>query len=118
MAGGGLIANVDDLMTFGRAMRDTGLLSAESIAQVWTQPTLDDVESRMSFGWFPRENPSRIGATGLKCRRAGGTDGLEGKNLVVVVLANSWGRGSRSGELMDDGPDGLIGRLAAACGVH
>jgi serine beta-lactamase-like protein LACTB, mitochondrial len=118
MAAGGLIANVDDLMTFGRALRAPGLLSAESLAQVWALPRVDDVPSRMSFGWFPQENPSRISASGSNAGVQAGLTVWKEEDLVVVVLANSWGRGSRSGELMDDGPEGLIGRLAAVCGVR
>ena len=38
MAGGGLIANVDDLLTFGRTMREPGLLTASSLEQIWTRP--------------------------------------------------------------------------------
>jgi len=114
----GLIANVDDLMTFSSALRTPGFLSAESLTQVWTLPRLDNVPSRMSFGWFPRENPSRISASGSNAGVQAGLTVWKDEDLVVVVLANSWGRGSRSGELMDDGPEGLIGRLAAVCGVH
>jgi hypothetical protein len=35
--------------------------------------------------------------------------------LAAAVLASTWGIGSRSGELMSDAPDGLIGKLAAVC---
>lgn len=118
MAGGGLIANVDDLLTFGRAMREPGLLSAESLVAVWTRPTVEGVESPMSFGWFPRENPSRIGISGSNAGVQAGLTVWKQEDLVVAVLANSWGRGSRSGEFMNDGPGGFIGRLAAVCGVH
>ena len=118
MAGGGLIANVDDLLTFGRAMREPGLLNAESLTQVWTRPTLEGIESRMSFGWFPRANPSRISISGSNAGVQAGLSIWKDDDLVVAVLANSWGRGSRSGELMDDGPGGLIGRLAGVCGAH
>jgi CubicO group peptidase (beta-lactamase class C family) len=118
MAGGGLIRNVDDLLTFGWAMREPGLLSAESLTQVWTRPTLQGIESRMSFGWFPRVNPLRISISGSNAGVQAGLTVWKDQDLVVAVLANSWGRGSRSGELMDDGPDGLIGRLAAVCGVR
>jgi serine beta-lactamase-like protein LACTB, mitochondrial len=117
MAGGGLIASVADLLTFGRALRVPGLLTAESIARIWTQPTLQGVESRMSFGWFPKANPARIGISGSNAGVQAGLTVWKDQDLVVAVLANSWGRGSRSGELMDDGPDGLIGRLSAVCGV-
>jgi len=118
MAGGGLIANVDDLLTFGRAMRGPGLLSAESLTQVWTRPTVRGIESSMSFGWFPRVNPSRISISGSNAGVQAGLTVWRDEDLVVAVLANSWGRGSRSGELMDDSSRGLIGRLAAVCGVH
>lgn len=117
MAGGGLIANVDDLLTFGRAMREPGLLSAESLVAVWTRPTVEGVESPMSFGWFPREDPSRIGISGSNAGVQAGLTVWKQEDLVVAVLANSWGRGSRSGEFMDDGPGGFMGRLAAVCGV-
>jgi CubicO group peptidase (beta-lactamase class C family) len=115
MGAGGLIANVDDLLTFGRALREPGLLSAESLSQVWTAPRIGDVTSRMSFGWFPRENPARISASGSNAGVQASLTVWKDDDLVVAVLANSWGRGSRSGELMDDSPEGFIGRLAAAC---
>jgi serine beta-lactamase-like protein LACTB, mitochondrial len=117
MAGGGLVANVDDLLTFGRAMREPGLLSAESIGLVWTRPTLEGMDSRMSFGWFPRESPARISISGSNAGVQAGLTVWNDEDLVVAVVANSWGRGSRTGELMDHGPDGLPGRLAAVCGV-
>lgn len=118
MAGGGLIANVDDLLTFGRAVREPGFLNSESLAQLWTRPTIEGVESRMSFGWFPRADPSRLSTSGSNAGVQAALTVWRDEDLVVAVLANSWGRGSRSGELMDDSADGLIGRLAAACGVR
>jgi serine beta-lactamase-like protein LACTB, mitochondrial len=117
-AGGGLIANVDDLLTFGRAMREPGLLRETSIAQLWVPPTLDSIASRMSFGWFPKADPQRIAINGSNAGVQAGLTVWKDGDIVVAVLANSWGRGSRSGELMDDGPDGLMGRLAAVCGVR
>jgi CubicO group peptidase (beta-lactamase class C family) len=117
-AGGGLIANVDDLLTFGRAMREPGLLSAESLARIWTRPTIDGIQSSMSFGWFPRSNPARISINGSNAGVQAALTVWKDEDLVVTALANSWGRGSRSGEFMDDGTNGLIGRLAAVCGVH
>lgn len=118
MAGGGLIANVDDLLTFGRAMRASGILNAESLEELWAQPSIQGVTSRMSFGWFPKARPPRISISGSNAGVQAGMSVWKEEDLVVVVLANTWGRGSRSGELMDDGPNGFIGRLAAVCGVH
>jgi CubicO group peptidase (beta-lactamase class C family) len=118
MAGGGLIANVDDLLTFGRAMRQPGLLSAESLAQIWTRPTINGVQSSMSFGWFPRSGTARISISGSNAGVQAALTVWKDEDLVVTALANSWGRGSRTGEFMDDGANGLIGRLAAVCGLH
>lgn len=117
-AGGGLIANVGDLLTFGGAMLQPGLLSEESLAQLWVRPVVHGIESRMSFGWFPRANPWRLGISGSNAGVQAGLTIWKDDDLVVAVVANSWGRGSRSGELMDDGPDGFMGRLAALCGVR
>ena len=117
MAGGGLVANVGDLLTFGRAMREPGLLTAESLALLWARPTIDGVESPMSFGWYPRPDGDRIVITGSNAGVQAALAVWKDEDLVVAVLANSWGRGSRSGEFMDDGPGGLVGRLAAVCGA-
>ena len=116
MAGGGLIANVDDLLTFARALRGPGFLTPASVALVWTRPSLQGVESPMSFGWFPRGNSHRLSISGSNAGVQAGLTVWRDTDLVVAVLANSWGRGSRSGELMDDGQGGLIGKLAAVCG--
>jgi serine beta-lactamase-like protein LACTB, mitochondrial len=115
MAGGGLISNVDDLLVFGRAMRTPGLLSQASLDMVWKRPVIHGVEASMSFGWYPRENPERISISGSNAGVQAGLTVWKNQDLVVAVLASSWGRGSRSGELMDDGAKGLIGRLAALC---
>jgi hypothetical protein len=64
MGAGGLIANVDDLLAFGRALRQPGLLRAESLAQLWSRPTIDGIQSPMSFGWFPQSSPARISING------------------------------------------------------
>ena len=118
MAGGGLIANVDDLLTFGRAMRGPGFLTPASVTLVWARPSIQGIESPMSFGWFPRGNPLRLSISGSNAGVQAGLTVWKDTDLVVAVLANSWGRGSRSGELMDDGQGGLIGKLAAVCSSH
>ena len=118
MAGGGLIGSVDDLLTFGGAMRTPGFLSPVSIAQVWTRPSVQGIESPMSFGWFPRTNPPRISISGSNAGVQAGLTVWKDEDVIVAVLANSWGRGSRSGELMNDGKDGLVGKLAAICVAH
>lgn len=118
MAGGGLIANMDDLLTFARAIRSPGFLTPASVALVWARPSIQGVESPMSFGWFPRATPFRLSISGSNAGVQAGLTVWKDADLVIAVLANSWGRGSRSGELMDDGQGGLIGKLAAVCGTH
>ena len=117
MAGGGLIANVDDLLAFGAAVRAPGVLTAGSIASIWSAPSVRGVRSRMSFGWFPKIEPTRISINGSNAGVQAGLSVWAAQDLAVAVLANSWGRGSRSGELMDDGASGLIGHLAAICDI-
>ena len=115
MAGGGLIANVNDLLTFGRAMGTAGFLTPASLALIWARPSIQGIESPMSLGWYPRDNPLRLSISGSNAGVQAGLTVWKERDLVVAVLANSWGRGSRSGELMDDGQGGLIGKLAAVC---
>ena len=64
LAGGGLIANVEDLTSFGGALRAPGLMNQASLDLIWTRPEVNGVKSSMSFGWFPKENPSRISING------------------------------------------------------
>ena len=117
MAGGGLTANTADLLAFARAFRQPGVLSAQSLALVWARPVIGGVESPMSYGWFTRSNPARLNIGGSNAGVQAGLSVWKELDLAIAVLANSWGRGSRSGELMSDAADGLIGRLAAVCGA-
>ena len=115
---GGIIGAAVFRIAFGVAVQKPGLLSSESVDAIWTRPTLDSVESRMSFGWFPTPDASRISINGSYAGVQAGLSVWKEGGLVVAVLANSWGRGSRSGEFMDSTSEGLIGRLAAVCGVY
>ena len=81
----------------------------------WIFEHVGGVRSRMSFGWFPKTGPSRISISGSNAGVQAGLSVWHATDLAVAVIANSWGRGSRSGELMDDGAAGLIGKLAAIC---
>ena len=118
MAGGGLIANIDDLLTFGSAMRTPGVLLPASDSLLWRRPTVAGVDSRMSFGWFPRADGNHISISGSNAGVQSALSVWKTQDVEVAVLANSWGRGSRSGELMNDEPTGFVGRLAAVCGVR
>jgi CubicO group peptidase (beta-lactamase class C family) len=118
MAAGGLIANVDDLLTFGQALRQPGLLNAQSISLLWRRPNINGIQSSMTFGAFVRSDPARLSMSGSNAGVQAALAVWKDEDLVVTALANSWGRGSRSGEFMDDSEKGLIGRLAAVCRVR
>lgn len=70
----------------------------------------------MSLGWFPKSSPAQLTLGGPNGGVRAALAVWKNEDLVVAALANSWGRGARSGEFMDDGPNGLIGRLAAVRG--
>lgn len=114
MAGGNMYATVDDLARFGRAVERSGLLSAQSLKLLYTRPRVGAVEANMSFGFFV--NDSTVGHRRLTIggSNAGVQSGLfvyPDEDLVIVVLANTWGIGSRSGEMNQT----LLERLAAIC---
>ncbi len=115
MAGGGLVANIDDLLAFGAALRAPGFFDAASLDIIWTQPKISGVSSPMSVGWFPRSDPARISISGSNPGVQASLTVWKDQDLVIAAVANTWGRGSRSGEFVDDGTNGLIGRLAAIC---
>jgi serine beta-lactamase-like protein LACTB len=114
-AGGNLVATVGDLVRFGRALRRPGFLTDSTLALLWRRPVIGGSESPMSFGWFVRDDPARLGIGGSNAGLQAGVSVWRDQDLAVAVLANTWGVGSRSGELMDDAPGGLLGKLAAVC---
>lgn len=115
MGGGNMVATVGDLVRFGRALRQPEYLSESTLALLWRRPVIGEVDSPMSFGWFVRGDPRRLGIGGSNAGLQAGLTVWGDQDLVVAALANTWGVGSRSGELMDDSEQGLLGRLAAAC---
>lgn len=115
MAGGNMVADVIDLARFGEAVLAPGFLTDAEYRRLWTRPVIEGVESRMSFGWFVREDGDRLAISGSNPGLQAGMAVWRSDRTVVVVVANSWGIGSRSAELAGDGPEGLLGRLAAVC---
>lgn len=69
----------------------------------------------MGFGWFVRPNGNRLAINGANLGLQAGLAVWRDEGIVVAVVANAWGIGSRSAELVDDSPGGLLGRLAAVC---
>ena len=118
MAGGNIISTAEDLTRFGDALTRPGLLSAPSLALLYRRPRVGAVESPMSFGWFVTDtagSPRRIHINGSNAGVQAGLFVFPDERLVIALLSNTWGKGSRSGELAGGGSRDLPARIAAAC---
>jgi CubicO group peptidase (beta-lactamase class C family) len=116
MGGGNMVSTTADLIRLGRAVRSPGLLGPGALELLHTRPVLNGVESGMSFGWFVRNTPPRrLVINGSNAGLQAGLVAFLDRDLVVAVLTNTWGKGSRSGEFASDASDGLMGKLAALC---
>jgi CubicO group peptidase (beta-lactamase class C family) len=104
IAGGNMSSTAEDLARFGRALMRPGLLTPGSIDLLSTRPTIGGVESPMSFGWFvaPRgQKPREWHMTGSNAGLQAALYVFPDDDLAVAVLSNTWGVGSRSGEMAD-----------------
>jgi CubicO group peptidase (beta-lactamase class C family) len=116
MGGGNMVSTAEDLVRFGRAVRSPGLLREDELRLLHTRPVIGGVESGMSFGWFVRSSgPRRLAIGGSNAGLQAGLVAFLDRDLVVAAVTNTWGKGSRSGEFAADGPEGLLGKLAAIC---
>lgn len=113
MAGGNMYATAEDLAKFGRAVERPGLLSRKSLDLLYKRPRIGAVESDMSFGFFVNDSTGRrqLAIGGSNAGLQSGLFVYPDEDLVIVVLANTWGIGARSGEMNQT----LLERLAAIC---
>ncbi|MCX6538042.1 MAG: serine hydrolase [Acidobacteria bacterium] len=113
IAGGNMSSTAEDLVRFGRAILTPGLLSRASVELLQQRPVVQGVESPMSFGWFVSPSgtkPRELHITGSNAGLQAALYVFPDDDLVVAVLANTWGIGSRSGEMVE-----LPIRLARLC---
>jgi serine beta-lactamase-like protein LACTB, mitochondrial len=113
MAGGNMSSSASDLVRFGRALRSPGLLTPGALEMLRHRPVVNGAASPMSFGWFVSEaaEPRRdIHITGSNAGLQASLYVFPDDDLSIAVLANTWGVGSRSGEMVD-----LPKRLADTC---
>ena len=118
MAGGNIVSTAEDLVKFGAALLAPGFLTDSAYRMLFTLPRTAHAESPMNFGFFVRPR----GAGPPRLNIGGSNAGLQAvlavypdQALVVAAVTNTWGKGSRSGEFVDVEPNGLIGRMGAAC---
>jgi serine beta-lactamase-like protein LACTB, mitochondrial len=104
IAGGNMSSTSEDLVRFGRAVYRGSLLSRTSLELVAARPVVGGVESPMSAGWFvgPRDSrPREWHITGSNAGLQASLYVFPDDDLAVAVLSNTWGVGSRSGEMVD-----------------
>ena len=113
-AGGNMYSTAADLARLGRAVEQPGLLSKESLDLLYRRPAVGAVQATMSFGFFVTDSTAPHRVLSIGGSNAGLQSGLSvypDQDLVIVVLANTWGIGSNSGEMNGVFP----ARLAAIC---
>ena len=121
MAGGNIISTADDLVRLGNAMLAPGLLSAASLEGATGRSRGTKVVSPMSFGWFVADSTvpeRRIHINGSNAGVGSALFVYPDSRVVVAILSNTWGKGSRSGDLTGSQPAQLPSQLAALCGVR
>jgi CubicO group peptidase (beta-lactamase class C family) len=112
MGGGNIISTAEDLVRFGQAFTSPGFFSAETLERIYTPIPADGVESTWSFGWFATtgdDGRRRISMRGANPGLQAGLVVYPDDELVVAVVANSWGHGARSAEMVN------VSRFAALC---
>lgn len=114
MGGGNLISTAEDLVRFGQAFVGPGFLDEEGLALVRELQGPTDEGGPWSYGWFVLRDEA--GRTFLRIN--GSNAGLQASLVVypehavsVAVLSNTWGLGSRSGEMVVE----LPARMVRAC---
>jgi CubicO group peptidase (beta-lactamase class C family) len=113
MAGGNMSTTAEELVRFGGALLQPGLLPKREYEMLFVQPRFGGESSAMTFGFFASEpgKERRLTISGANPGIQAGLMIYPERRLVVSVLSNSWGFGSRSGEMASDLPK----RLADLC---
>lgn len=109
MGGGNMSATAEDVVKFGAALLRPGLLPPAQHEMLFTQPTFGGEPSAMSFGFFAQDSGAerRITISGANPGVQAGLMIYPERNLVVAVLSNTWGVGSRSAEMTSQLPKTL-----------
>ena len=103
----------EDLVTFGAALFHPGLLPPHQYELLFEQPTFGGRPSPMTFGFFAQDAGSErlLRINGANPGMMSALSIYPDRKLSVAVLANTWGIGSRSGEMTSELPR----RLADLC---
>lgn len=106
MAGGNMSSTAEDLVKFGAALLRPGFLPPREYEMLFEQPTFGGNATPVSFGFFNQESGAEKAGPERVLRINGANPGLMSalsiypeRKLVLAVIANSWGIGSRGGEM-------------------
>ena len=111
MGGGNMLSTAEDLVRFGNAFVEPGVFDDAMLERVY-QPADSAGESVWSYGWFVTTDDAgrrRIHINGANPGVQAELRVYPDDDLVVAVVANSWGHGARSAEMVH------TGRFAALC---
>lgn len=110
--GGNVISTAEDLVKFGNAFAEPGFFLPETLEMTYSPIPTGEVETPWSFGWFATTDY----AGRRRLHMNGANPGLQAEltvypdhDLVIAVVANSWGHGARSAEMVS------TARFAARC---
>jgi CubicO group peptidase (beta-lactamase class C family) len=109
MAGGNMSTSAEDATRFGSALLGPGFLPPRPYRMLFEQPTFGGEASPMSYGFFAPEatGERRLTISGASHGHQAGLMIYPERKLVVAVLSNTWGQGSRSGDMVSALPKQL-----------
>jgi CubicO group peptidase (beta-lactamase class C family) len=113
MGGGNLLSTAEDLVRYGAAFLDgSSFFTAEELDRIYTPQADGPAESPWSFGWVVGDG----GVEGPRLLMTGGNPGRQAAlvvfrkhELVVAIVANSWGVGAGDLEMIN------VRRFARLC---
>ena len=114
MAGGNMSTTAEDATRFGSAFLRPGFLPPRQYEMLFVRPTFGGKATQMSFGFFPsspEDGERQLFISGASHGHQAGLAIYPERKLAVAVLSNTWGKGSRSGEMTA----GLPRQLADLC---
>ncbi len=109
MAGGNMSTTSEDLVKFGAALFRPGFLPRSQYDLLFSQPTFGGEASPMTFGFFTQEAGAerRLSISGSNPGFQAGLMIYPDRRVAVAVLSNTWGVGSRSGDMVNALPKQL-----------
>jgi len=110
--GGNIISTAEDLVKFGQAFVEPGFFSQETLDLFYAPIPTDQVTTAWGFGWFVTTDDAgrrQLHISGANPGRQAELRVFPDEDLVVAIVANSWGHGARSTEMVN------TARFAARC---